>query len=170
MAQLNQAERYCQACNLATTLYLQFLIQNPLCTERRSRSFVLNSSSCKNTLKHSLLCSKMVDCAGDGKHILDKCFEILQNHLGVDMVAIKLFEVQLMDTAQVLAICRRKSYKSAVERSEAISTIIKSVKDNGRSGFLQFLKILEQTAGSYVQHQTIITEIQQDPDYSSHLP
>ena len=86
------------------------------------------------------------------------------------MVAIKLFEVKLMDPAQVLGICRKNLYKSAVERSEAISAIIKSVKDNGRHGFLQFLKILEQTGRSYVQHQTIIAEIEKDPDYFSHLP
>ena len=86
------------------------------------------------------------------------------------MVAIKLFEVKLMDPAQVLGICRKNLYNSAVERSVAICAIIKSVKDNGRHGFLQFLKILEQTGRSYAQHKAIIAEIQQDPDYSINLP
>ena len=45
-----------------------------------------------------------------------------------------------------------------------------SVKDNGRHGFIKFLQILEQTGDSYQEHQTIIREIQQDSDYSSHLP
>ena len=86
------------------------------------------------------------------------------------MVAIRMVEVKLMDRAQVFAICKKKLYKSTAERSEAINAIIKSVKDNGRHGFIKFLQILEQTGDSYQEHQTIIREIQQDSDYSSHLP
>lgn len=103
------------------------------------------------------------------KHILDRCFKVMIDHLGVDMVAIKMMELKLMEPAQALSICNKDSYKSIAERAEAVSSITRVVQDKGPQAFTTFIRILEQTGVSYLSHQKIIQELQQDPSYASYL-
>ena len=85
------------------------------------------------------------------------------------MVAIRMMDEKLIKDHEALGICRRDLYKSAVQRLEAIHIIIKAVKDKGHHGFTRFVRILEQTGRSYRAHQTIIEELQQDPDYAKYV-
>ena len=107
--------------------------------------------------------------ADDKRHILDRCYKVMQDHLGVDMVAIRMMDANLMEPHEALGICKRDLYKSTAERSEAIHAIIKAVKDKGRHGFTHFVRILEQTGSLYHAHQVIIEELQQDPDYANYV-
>ena len=93
----------------------------------------------------------------------------MHDYLGVDMVAMRMMELKLMEPAQALAICNKDSFKSTAERAEAVHEIIKVVREKGAQGFMLFVRILEQTEASYVSHQKIIEELQDDPSYASFL-
>ena len=81
-----------------------------------------------------------------------------------------MLQSKLIGPAQVLTICKKESYKSEAERFEAITEIIKGVKEKGPYGFAMFVCILEQTGDAYLSHRKIVEELHNDPDYSSYLP
>ena len=113
--------------------------------------------------------NKLFLCAGDERHILDRYFKVMHDYLGVDMVAMRMMELKLMEPAQALSICNKDSFKSTAERAEAVHEIIKVVQEKGGQGFTLFVRILEQTGVSYISHQKIIEELQEDPNYASFL-